>query len=238
MNELKVFKNNLFEVCAKEESGQVLFDVDGVARSLGLVDKKNGIEYVRWTRVNSYLPKNSPEVAKGDLIPEPLVYKLAFKASNDVAEKFQDWLAIDVIPTIRKTGSYQKPNNTKLLLQTALEHEKKIETIESDVSMLKETMRIDGSEEFRIKRNANRVVIESLGGKKSNAYKSMGRKVFSRFWNEFKQYFEIPRYGDLPKKEYEKGINFIRSWQPDTTTRLEIQELNNQQELDLDSDAS
>ena len=46
-------------------------------------------------------------MGKGDLIPEPLVYKLAFKAQNDVAEKFQDWLAIEVIPSIRKTGSFQ-----------------------------------------------------------------------------------------------------------------------------------
>lgn len=61
---------------------------------------------MRWNRVNSYLPKNSSQVAKGDLIPEPLVYKLAFKASNEVAEAFQDWLAIEVLPSIRKQGAY------------------------------------------------------------------------------------------------------------------------------------
>ncbi|MFB8733859.1 hypothetical protein ACEQPO_07825 [Bacillus sp. SL00103] len=36
-------------------------------------------------------------MGRGDFIPEPLVYKLAFKASNEVAEQFQDWLAIEVI---------------------------------------------------------------------------------------------------------------------------------------------
>ncbi|MBU8567603.1 phage antirepressor Ant [Virgibacillus pantothenticus] len=106
MNELQTFENELFKVSAKQEGEQIMFDVEEVAKSLGITDKKNGTEYVRWSRVNSYLPENSPLVAKGDLIPEPLVYKLAFKASNEIAEKFQDWLAIEVIPQIRKTGSY------------------------------------------------------------------------------------------------------------------------------------
>src|SRR5699024_5211265 len=89
------------------EGDQILFDAEQVARSLGFTTvAKSGNVTIRWSRVNSYLPSNSPQVAKGDLIPEPLVYKLAFKAQNEIAEKFQDWLAIDVIPSIRKTGSY------------------------------------------------------------------------------------------------------------------------------------
>ncbi|WP_342441287.1 BRO family protein [Lysinibacillus sp. FSL K6-0075] len=110
MKQLQTFKGTdkyeLFEVGAKVEGDNILFDAEQVAKCLGITDVKNGVPYVRWSRVNSYLPKDSPQVAKGDLIPEPMVYKLAFKASNEVAEHFQDWLAIEVIPSIRKTGSY------------------------------------------------------------------------------------------------------------------------------------
>lgn len=106
MSGLQTFKNELFEVAAKYDNDQVLFDVEQVAICLGITDEKNGKQYVRWSRVNGYMPINSPLVAKGDFISEPLVYKLAFKASNEVAEKFQDWLAIEVIPSIRKHGAY------------------------------------------------------------------------------------------------------------------------------------
>lgn len=107
MNNLQVFKNDLFEVAVKLENGEIVFDAEHVARCLGFTTvAKSGNVTVRWARVNDYLPKGSPQVGKGDLIPEPLVYKLAFKASNEVAEQFQDWLAIEVIPTIRKTGGY------------------------------------------------------------------------------------------------------------------------------------
>lgn len=116
MSQLQIFRNDIFKVSAKIEGEQILFDVEQVARSLGFTTKVNGTEYIRWKRVNEYLPVNLPQVAKGDFIPEPLVYKLAFKAQNDVAEKFQDWLAIEVIPSIRKHGAYMTPETIEQAL--------------------------------------------------------------------------------------------------------------------------
>lgn len=119
---LQKFENSLFELEVKTNNGESLFNAEMVAKSLGIVDTKNDIEYVRWQRVNQYLGKNSPQVAKGDFIPEPMVYKLAFKANNALAEKFQDWLAVEVLPTIRKHGMYATEdllNNPDLLIQVA-----------------------------------------------------------------------------------------------------------------------
>lgn len=113
-NGLQVFKNELFQVSLKLENGQTVFDVETVAKSLGFTEVKNGKEYVMWRRVNKYLKPfgkyaetgNPLELAKGDFMPEPAVYKLAFKANNEVAEKFQDWLATEVLPSINHTGGY------------------------------------------------------------------------------------------------------------------------------------
>ncbi|KEI87587.1 phage antirepressor protein [Clostridium botulinum B2 267] len=107
-------KDGLFNITVTLDNGEILFDVETVAKSLGLVgvSTKSGgrkYEWIRWDRVNEYL-KISPQVGKGDFIPEPAVYKLAFKASNEIAEKFQDWLAVEVLPSIRKHGSYMTEN--------------------------------------------------------------------------------------------------------------------------------
>lgn len=69
---------------------------------------KSGNEVVRWARVNEYLNEFgfSPQVAKDDFIPENMVYRLGFKASNETAQKFQTILADDILPTLRKTGTY------------------------------------------------------------------------------------------------------------------------------------
>ena len=117
------FENNLFELEVKTENGESLFNAETVARSLGFVETKNGKEYVRWRTVNKYLKKYlSQEVAKNDFISEPMVYKLAFKANNALADKFQDWLAVEVLPQIRKHGMYATDellNNPDLLIEVA-----------------------------------------------------------------------------------------------------------------------
>lgn len=117
------FESNLFELEVKTENGESLFNAETVARSLGFVETKNGKEYVRWRTVNGYLKKYlSQEVAKNDFISEPMVYKIAFKANNALAEKFQDWLATEVLPQIRKHGMYATDellNNPDLLIEVA-----------------------------------------------------------------------------------------------------------------------
>ena len=123
MTNLQKFNNELFQLEVKSENGESLFNVESVARSLGFVETKNEKEYVIWKRVNKYLEKNlSTPVSKNDFISEPMVYKLAFKANNEVAEKFQDWLAIDVLPSLRKNGMYATDellDNPDLLIAAA-----------------------------------------------------------------------------------------------------------------------
>ncbi|HDG5860633.1 TPA: phage antirepressor KilAC domain-containing protein [Staphylococcus aureus] len=118
MNEIKTFSNDMFSILIKQDNENNLFDLETVAKSLGITQFKNGKEYVKWERVNKYLSKYlSPQVGnfsqplgKGDFIPEAMVYRLAFKAGNSTAEKFQDWLAMEVLPAIRKHGIYATDN--------------------------------------------------------------------------------------------------------------------------------
>lgn len=118
----------------------------------------------------------------------------------------------------------------KLSLETAED----VNELRTDVNMLKDTMRIDTREEAQIRNLANRIVVKALGGKKSNAYKVMSRKAFPRFWNEFKRFFELARYGDLPKKQFDEAIEWMHEWQPDTTTRIEIKSANEQMVMEDD----
>lgn len=109
MNQLQNFTNGIFNLDVKVEGDEVLFSAEQVAKSLGIVTKttKNGKKYenVRWSRINEFLPQVA-ELKQGSFISEPMVYKLAFKANNAVSEKFTDWLAVEVLPTIRKHGAY------------------------------------------------------------------------------------------------------------------------------------
>jgi len=91
-----------------DKDGMAWLNAEDVAKGFGFTDVREGKEYVRWARVNEYLNSFgfSPLVAKDDFIPENMVYRLGFKANNEVAQGFQAKLADEILPTIRKTGSY------------------------------------------------------------------------------------------------------------------------------------
>lgn len=91
-----------------DENGTAYLNVADVACGLGFAQTKNGVEYIRWETVNRYLSEFgfSQSVGKDDFIPENMFYRLAMKASNAAAQKFQAKVADEILPSIRKTGAY------------------------------------------------------------------------------------------------------------------------------------
>ncbi|SET00642.1 BRO family, N-terminal domain [Salinibacillus kushneri] len=158
------------------------------------------------------------------------LYNLVLSSRKPEAKQFKRWITHEVIPSIRKTGSYEleQPKSQLEILQGAVNE---IVSQDKRITNLEETMRIDGGQEFQIRSKANSVVIEALGGKESPAYKQLNRKAFSEFWREFKKHFSLPRYGDLPKKQFEDGLRFIGMWQPSTGLRIEIETTNDEGDL-------
>ena len=113
--QVQIFKNqrlNLQIRAIKNQDGSISINAEDTALGFGWYEEKNGKVYPRWRTINSYLKELgfSQGVAEDDYIPESLFYRLGMKASNKVAEEFQNWLAIDVIPSIRKHGAYMTEN--------------------------------------------------------------------------------------------------------------------------------
>ena len=108
----------------------------------------SGNEVVNWTRVRGYLSDLGVEqkCTTGDYIPENIFYRLAMKAKNETAEKFQALVADEIIPTIRRTGGYvanedafidaylsYADEQTKLLFRSTLETVKRLnEKVKAD----------------------------------------------------------------------------------------------------------
>ena len=103
--------NNVHGYLDKKD-GTAYLNAGDVARGFGFTktETKNGVKYesVRWARVNEYLSSFGfrPNVGEDDYLPENMVYRLGFKASNDAAKKFQAVLADEVLPAIRRHGAY------------------------------------------------------------------------------------------------------------------------------------
>lgn len=129
MNEIKIL--NIEGIDCYEKDGMAYLKLETVARGLGFSRiAASGNEVVRWETVRKYLEElgvptswheNSQPTGKEGLpkfIPENIFYRLAMKAKNETAEKFQAKVADEIIPTIRKTGGYVA--NDDLFIETYL----------------------------------------------------------------------------------------------------------------------
>ncbi|MCR1959849.1 BRO family protein [Thomasclavelia cocleata] len=113
--ELQIFKNKELglDIGVKyNDDGSISVSLEDAARGLGFTQTQNkkGKQYtsIRWERIKNFLSEFGvpPLVGEDIFIPEPVFYLLAMKANNNIAKKFQIWVAKDVLPTIRKTGNY------------------------------------------------------------------------------------------------------------------------------------
>ena len=132
MNNLMVFEGHNVEVF--EWEGKVLFNPYNVGECLELTDsavrkaitrmsEKQVIKLTNSKVTNCHFRKlhNTGE----NFLTESGVYKLIFKSHKEEAEKFQDWVTDEVLPTIRKSGTYAIAN-TKVDKLTEMETETKL----------------------------------------------------------------------------------------------------------------
>ena len=118
-NKLAVFSNPDFgEVrTLVKEDGTVLFCGADVATALGYAKPYNAIQtHCRYTlKQGKPHPQSPDKTIEMTFIPESDVYRLAFGSKLDTAEKFTDWVVEEVLPSIRKTGSYDSRKDSREL---------------------------------------------------------------------------------------------------------------------------
>lgn len=173
-----------------------------------------------WLAKISITPKmqqESPEVTEN-------LIQYQLKAKDVLAAEF-----IGNQQPIVLTAEQQRREHLKLSIGTS----ERVDIIEEKLDSVINTMRIDGVEQQNLKLKGGFKVMQALGGKNSNAYHKISRRMFKAIWGEFNKYFNIPRYSELPKVNYEEGLKFIALWQPSTALRMEIEQHNRQIQLKI-----
>ena len=116
MNEMQVFNNNEFgNIRTLLIENEPYFMLNDVCRILEIGNpsdvknrlKKDGVDIIE---VIDELGRTQ----KANFITESNLYKVIFQSRKPQAEKFTDWVTDEVLPSIRKTGSYSKTPKTYL----------------------------------------------------------------------------------------------------------------------------
>lgn len=145
--------------------------------------------------------------------------------------KAKDILADAFLPKQESAGDVQ--GQIKLLAQGTTELYQRVEGVEERIKGLENTMNLDHGQQRQLEKAVNKTVISVLGGKDSNAYKKIGRKVFCECNGNLKDYFHVNARGDVPRKRYEEAIAYAEKWRPCTNTQMLIDQHNAQQRLDV-----
>ena len=201
MNNIMIFDNMKVEVF--ELNGQVLFNPYHCGECLELADssirdvvrKMNDKQVVKLKNsdvVNSNIRKLNN--AGENFLTESGVYKLIFKSKKKEAERFQDWVTDEVLPSIRKTGSYTMlENRVEILINDIVKS--KINEIEKKCS---EYYKINSAS----KKHISQYIKNRLGIRRTNnEYEQVKERVFLLLG--------VKKWEDIDMDTFKNSINII-----------------------------
>ena len=107
MNELQIFNSEEFgDIRTAEIDGKPYFVGADVAKALGYNNPRDAVSRHCKGVVKRDTPTSSG-IQSMSYINEGDLYRLIMKSKLPSAEKFESWVMDEVLPTIRKTGSYK-----------------------------------------------------------------------------------------------------------------------------------
>lgn len=227
VNELQIFKNEEFgEVRTVIIDNEPWFVGKDVAEALGYKNTRQALSTNVMSEDKGVHSVDTPSgTQQMTIINESGLYALIFGSKLDSAKRFKHWVTSEVLPSIRRSGSYQKSLTPEEMMRVQLGM---IDGHEERISKLENTMNIDYGQQRVLEKEVAKVVIESLGGKDSNAYREVSKKVFSECNHDIKDYFHVNSRNNIPRLKFEEAIDYIRSWTPCSNTRMLIRDCNAQ----------
>lgn len=215
MNDLQIFNNEEFgEVRTAVVNDEPMFCLIDICKALEIknaTDVAKRLDEDELTRLNL-----GSRAGETNFITESGLYAVILRSDKPNAKKFRKWVTAEVLPSIRKTGSYGMPKTTggqiQLLAQGYTELEQKVNDIKDDVSELKENVPLYSCDIDEIQQHVKRRVVNILGGKQSEAYRdnSIRHKTFSDIWAQLKrEYGCVSTYKSIKRKYIDDVHEFI-----------------------------
>lgn len=257
MNDIMIFNNPEFgEVRTVMIDGEPWFCGKDVARNLGYANEKNAIkrhcEEGEVTKqalgVQTGIKKDgTPAMMEVEafFVNESGLYSLIFGSKLESAKKFKRWVTSEVLPQLRKTGSYGLRLTTeeqiRLIAQGNVELNRKVAEVEEKTESLEERFDKFEKELPLLPEEAESVsgavkkrVVEILGGKKSNAYhdKSISQTAFMDAYRNLKRNFNVRSYKCIKRHQIDLALRIAMEYEPPMFLENLIKQSNAQITLD------
>ena len=236
MNDLKIFENHqIGEIRVIEQDGEPWFVAADVCRALGLEQITRAMDRLdddEGGLVKVTHPQSPTKTMDVNAVNEPGLYHLVLCSNKPEAKAFKRWITHEVIPAIRRTGSYTVPNMSKelraifVLDHRTVEHEQRITALE-------ENMVVDYGQQCALKAQVNAVVIQALGGINTPAYsdKNVRSRTYSECNRDIQNWFRVNSRNNIPRKRFDDAVDYIQRWRPSTNMSMLIRQTNEQVQI-------
>nr|DAK62174.1 MAG TPA: repressor domain protein [Caudoviricetes sp.] len=233
MNELQIFNNEEFgEVRTAVVNNEPVFCLSDVCKAL---DIKNATDVAKRLDDDERTRLNLGRQGETNFVTESGLYAVILRSDKPNAKKFRKWITGEVLPSIRKTGSYGKPMTTaekiQLLAQGNEELSGRVEKVEDKIDSLENDMPLYGCEIDEIQKHVKRRGVDILGGKKSEAYhdRSIRSLVYSDIYCQLKrEYGCVSSYKSIKRKYIADVHEFIDCYVAPVFLREQIADANAQ----------
>lgn len=234
MNDLQIFNNEEFgEVRTAVINDEPMFCLIDICKALEIknaTDVAKRLDEDELTRLNL-----GSRAGETNFITESGLYAVILRSDKPNAKKFRKWVTSEVLPSIRKTGSYGMPKTTggqiQLLAQGYTELEQAVNSIKEDMTELKDNTPLYGCEIDEVKQHVNRKGVIVLGGKDSEAYKdgSIRSSVYSDIYKQLKREFGcVTTYKSIRRKYIDNVHKFIDDYALPMALAEQVKEANAQ----------
>jgi prophage antirepressor-like protein len=244
MNEMQLFSNPDFgDVRGMLIDGEPWFVGKDVAAALGYGEGKslanavaNHVDETDKGVTDLMTPGGTQKMV---IINESGLYALIFGSRLESAKKFKRWVTSEVLPSIRKTGSYGTPKSPLELLELHYAAIKqvndKVDKVQKDLDDFKLDMPILGVEENRITKAVKKKGLEILGGERSNAYKDsvLRSKTYQDIYRELKRQFGVNTYKAIKRNQCDTAVELISGYTPPYVLAEQIRGCNAQMNMSV-----
>lgn len=232
MNELMIFNDPEFgTIRAVEIDGEPWMVGKDVAAALGYSDTDQALrKHVDDEDKLTRRIDGSGQNRNMTVINESGLYSLVLSSKLPGAKKFRRWVTSEVLPSIRKTGTYTAASKELqaifMLDRRTVEHEQRIAALE-------ESMVVDYDQQRTLAAQVSAVVIAALGGKGSPAYhdKNVRGRTYSECNRDIQNWFRVNSRNNIPRKRFDEAVEYIQKWRPSTNVSMIIRQTNQQMQL-------
>ena len=223
--EVKLFNSQEFgKLRGLEIDGDPWFVGRDVAQALGYGEGKSLANAVanHVDELDRSVTEMMTEAGKRNMviINESGLYALIFGSKLESAKRFKRWVTAEVLPAIRKTGSYQQrplsiPQQIQMIAQGYSDLGQQVTEVQAEVTDLKDNMPLYACETEEVSNHVKRKIVDILGGKQSGAYadRNLRSAVFSDIYSQIKrEYGLVSSYKSIKRKYLGDVHDFIDTY--------------------------